>query len=798
MAQRDEIKVRLSAEGQAEIIRALRAVNTEASAANRATVGLFREIKSILPTLGFGAVVTGFAALVQSAARFEDALAKGAQRSNVAVEDFSAIAFGASTADASLQDVEASLGALARNLSRFKSGSGEAVESLRALGLSAADFANVGVAEAFELVSKRIASLPPGLDRARIAQDLLGEGGRKLLPLMSDVANKGLAQMRAEAEAFGVLVTGETSQAAQAFNDDLTRLSASSKKLGRDLVRDALPGLAEVTRAMSEAAKESGILRAAWAGLGGVAALALGRTESQQLARLADEIKTTEQRIATLRERLADGPLVLPFIGEINRGGLDRLRTDIERDVQLLDTLRQRLADLRKPQPAAKPTEDDGAAIGFDARRRIAELEKQIGADQLKTIEDIAKRRQQIASEELANVERLATARTTNEQQATAITLDGIRQRQALLRQGFESEIRGAQVREQALSEAAARSTARGRTLADLQRAIAKESLDGQLRAAQSYYGALAKLNADYLQQYTAAQGRIKALDDELQASRQQNERDIADARRAGLSEAQRAAEDFRRLEQLRADFGSAVVRNAGTEARALKQQFDEIARGLRAVEGFESAVGRVDAEVQSLFSTLISTEKAREQALGREAAAGVRATNEELGKTKSLTADLSKQQLAEIQPTVDQAGLRELRGLVEKALLASPFRINVAPQIQGSGTPAFASGGMVGGSAPHPRADNVLARVTSGEFVHQVAAVRHYGINFMRDVNAMRLPRFADGGLVGDLASASNDPQHDVVDVNLNVGGRTIRLQSEREQAHALVRALESVSGGR
>jgi len=810
MAQgRDDIRVRLSAEGQTEIIRGLRDISKEAGAANRATLGAVSQLRALLPTLGFGAAIAGLTAITRGAAEFDDAMAKASLRVGSSVENFSALAFAGRTADASMQDIETSLGRLARNVSEFKQGTGEAAEGLRALGLSANDFAQRDTVESFELIARRIAALPPGMDRTRLAMELLGRGGAKLIPLMQDVATKGLAQVRAEAESFGALVRGETAQAAQELNDDFTRLESAAQGLGRNLARPLLKPLSEITKAMAEAAKEGSLLKALWVGLGGTFALFTGQTDAQkaraELEQRARDIEIFTKRIADIQADLERGSTKPTVVGGIELRGAERfsdsrmakLRADLVEYQALLEQARTKVAELQKQEEKSAGGTGVEDSI-FDSRQKLAELEKRINADQLKTLEDIASRRQQIAQEELASAERLATARATTEAQQTGITLDAIRQRQQLLKQGFDAEIRAAQVKEQALAEAAAQSTPRGRSLQELQAQIAKQSFDSQLKSAQTYYAALSKLNADYLSQYTASQNRIKALDEELAQSRQQNERDIADARRAGLSEAQRQAEDFRRLEQVRADFGNAVVRNAGAEARALKSTFDELARGLRGVEGFESAVGRIDAEVQSLFGSLIGAEKAREQALGKQAADGVRATNAELKKAKDLTTDLSRQQLEPLKPTVDQQGLRDLRDLVAKALLASPFRINVAPQILGSGSPAFASGGMVGGTAPHPRADNVLARVTPGEFIHSVAAVRHYGPNFMADVNARRFPRFADGGLVGDLGSASSDPQRDVVDVNINVGGKTIRLQSEREQAHALVRALGSVSGGR
>lgn len=67
-------------------------------------------------------------------------------------------------------------------------------------------------------------------------------------------------------------------------------------------------------------------------------------------------------------------------------------------------------------------------------------------------------------------------------------------------------------------------------------------------------------------------------------------------------------------------------------------------------------------------------------------------------------------------------------------------------------GSLARAGGGRVPGSG---FGDSVRALLTPGEFVHRVAAVRHYGLDFMHRLNNLQIPRFDLGGLVGSLRSS-------------------------------------------
>lgn len=65
--------------------------------------------------------------------------------------------------------------------------------------------------------------------------------------------------------------------------------------------------------------------------------------------------------------------------------------------------------------------------------------------------------------------------------------------------------------------------------------------------------------------------------------------------------------------------------------------------------------------------------------------------------------------------------------------------------------TKNLAAGGKVPGYSPNDRADNIPAMLTANEWVQPVAAVKHYGTDFMEAVRTRRFPKFAEGGPVPD-----------------------------------------------
>lgn len=67
-----------------------------------------------------------------------------------------------------------------------------------------------------------------------------------------------------------------------------------------------------------------------------------------------------------------------------------------------------------------------------------------------------------------------------------------------------------------------------------------------------------------------------------------------------------------------------------------------------------------------------------------------------------------------------------------------------------------FAEGGQIPGNGG-PKADNMLAMVSSKEWVMPVDAVNHYGPGFMSAVQTRQLPRFANGGQIVSTALRYN-----------------------------------------
>lgn len=307
--------------------------------------GLGRKVMNfsgLLGGLGGALSITAFAGFIKSSIDAADRLDELSQITGTSVEELAGLDYAAKQNGASLETV-------ARGGQKLSAILSDKPELFKKLGISATDST-----EAMIQLADIFATMPDGMEKSALAAKLFGDrlGGEMILFL-----NQGTAAMRANIAAGQEYnpVTAESARMAAEFNDNLDKLKAAAGGAGMAMTNNLLPQLTEISTAMALAAREGGLLKAAWVGLGGLGA-----------ALFTDEFDTAAQRatkkIVDLRGELGDlerhREQTLP-----GRGGLLQkwlYGTTEEIDAKIAAT-KKSIADLQeqlnKPVPPPKPGE---------------------------------------------------------------------------------------------------------------------------------------------------------------------------------------------------------------------------------------------------------------------------------------------------------------------------------------------------------------------------------------------------------------------------------------------------------
>ncbi len=108
---------------------------------------------------------------------------------------------------------------------------------------------------------------------------------------------------------------------------------------------------------------------------------------------------------------------------------------------------------------------------------------------------------------------------------------------------------------------------------------------------------------------------------------------------------------------------------------------------------------------------------------------------------------------------------------------------------------PAKAAGGPITGPGTGT-SDSVLMWGSNGEFMQSAAAVRHYGLDYMKQINSLRAPRYTDGGLIGraSIPAASNAPLAAAsgTPINLYLNGQKYPVSAPQDVAKQMQRDFQ------
>jgi hypothetical protein len=259
-----DVRVRLSAEGVAEVVAALKKVQAEAEQASakqsRGFLGLNRVLGStsaLLGGLGIALGVGQFQQWIRSSVDAADRIDELGQKVGASTENLSALHMLARTSASSLDEMSAALTRQNKFIGEAAAGNATAASTLRGLGLTLDDFKGKDSVQIFEIMAQRITALPSPIQRTKTAMDIFGRSGANLIPTMTALADEGLGAVIERASELGVLIDGRLAQSAAQMNDDFELLKAQSEGLGARLAAGLVPQMSQALQIMSGDLKQT-------------------------------------------------------------------------------------------------------------------------------------------------------------------------------------------------------------------------------------------------------------------------------------------------------------------------------------------------------------------------------------------------------------------------------------------------------------------------------------------------------------------------------------------------------------
>ena len=187
--------------------------------------------------LAIAAVGTGITLAVRGQLNEIDRLAKSAQQIGIPVEHLSQLQHAAELSGVSMEELETGLRRLSQNMVQD-------ADKFEALGIAVRD-ANGEMRPTIDVMDDLadvMAGMPDGAEKTALAMDLMGRSGAGLIPMFNDGAD-AIRAMREEADQLGLTIGQDTAEAAQAFNDNITRITGAGRGFWRMISSNLAPTL---------------------------------------------------------------------------------------------------------------------------------------------------------------------------------------------------------------------------------------------------------------------------------------------------------------------------------------------------------------------------------------------------------------------------------------------------------------------------------------------------------------------------------------------------------------------------
>ena len=208
----------------------------------------------------------GLAFFTAKAFKSIDATAKMADVLGLTTKQLSSYHLAAELSGIGNDELTSSLRRMLKTVSDANEGLSTAKRSFATLGLDETRIKTLSTHEAFGKILDGLARIPNVFDRARVAQELFGRSGVKLIKLAQDGAG-GLARVTREAEALGITFSRIDARQIENANDAITRVKAAFRGIFVQLAPKIANVVTPIANTFSDWAKNTDLAKRAAGGI---------------------------------------------------------------------------------------------------------------------------------------------------------------------------------------------------------------------------------------------------------------------------------------------------------------------------------------------------------------------------------------------------------------------------------------------------------------------------------------------------------------------------------------------------
>lgn len=201
-------------------------------------------------------VIAPLASAVQSFMALGDQISKTSQRVGMSTETLGGLKFAAEQCGANFDILTAGIQKFQNTLGAVQMGDAGAIGKLSKLGLSADAFAGLSNEDQLMKVADYIKSIGDKAEQTRVAMELFGKSGFKLLPFFQE-GSEGIRKLIEEGKDIGAVMGEEATEDAVKMTDAMNRMKTSAAGISNVLISSLAPSITAVLDGATQLAKST-------------------------------------------------------------------------------------------------------------------------------------------------------------------------------------------------------------------------------------------------------------------------------------------------------------------------------------------------------------------------------------------------------------------------------------------------------------------------------------------------------------------------------------------------------------
>ena len=281
MGTRD-VRVRLSAEGQAEVIGAFRRVQEEtdkaARSAKSAASGGFKDLKEAAHSLALEylaletamKVFEGLKRAVETSVEYATGIEKAAQKTGFMAETLQVYGLAAQQIGIDQEVVTKGLIKFQKSMGDLELGSTKAKNAIKELFGNSDALKGLPDEARLNKVTEALAKMEPGAKRTSIAIALFGKAGAELLPVIDNLGAQGFENLKKKLEDYGLALDEQGIQRMRQAEAAMADLKLAARGIQMQFTEGLVPALSDVGEGLAGTIGPAG-----WKGFGEAAGSAI-------------------------------------------------------------------------------------------------------------------------------------------------------------------------------------------------------------------------------------------------------------------------------------------------------------------------------------------------------------------------------------------------------------------------------------------------------------------------------------------------------------------------------------------